>query len=134
MAIDFDKLWAHALAEWPAAGFLLHGSQHWRRVERNGLLLATETGADEIVIRLFALFHDSCRTNEGIDDGHGVRGAELAKRLRGSLYELDGARFALLSEACICHTEAQQHADPTIATCLDADRLDLGRVGITPVL
>ena len=34
----------------------LHGLEHWKQVEWNGLLLATETDADTTVVRLFALF------------------------------------------------------------------------------
>jgi hypothetical protein len=35
-----------------------HGPSHWRTVEQNGLGLSTCTGADELVVRLFAVFHD----------------------------------------------------------------------------
>ena len=38
----------------------------------------------------------------------------------------------LLAEACRDHTSGPHHGDPTIGTCWDADRLDLGRVGIIP--
>jgi len=48
----------------------LHGLTHWQQVERNGLLLATETGADTTVVRLFALFHDSKRADDGFDMDH----------------------------------------------------------------
>jgi len=34
--------------------------------------------------------------------------------------------------ACEGHTYKGYHDDVTIQTCWDADRLDLGRVGITP--
>lgn len=105
---------------------------HWRRVERNGLLLATRTGADLNVVRLFALFHDCCRINDGWDDGHGARGAEHAASLRGEAFELSDDRFELLRFACTWHTDREHHDDPTIGTCWDADRLDLGRVGIIP--
>ncbi|MFM7373822.1 MAG: hypothetical protein ACKO39_01545, partial [Chthoniobacterales bacterium] len=33
---------------------------------------------------------------------------------------------------CRTHTDGLTEADPTIQACWDADRLDLGRVGITP--
>ena len=45
---------------------------------------------------------------------------------------LDVGQVALLAEACRCHTEGKCSADPTIGTCWDADRLDLGRVGKRP--
>jgi uncharacterized protein len=109
-----------------------HGIVHWARVYENGLRLAEINGADREVVALFALFHDSRRINEYTDDGHGLRGGEFARSLRGSLVHLDGARFALLFEACRLHTEGHTIGDPTLLACWDADRLDLSRVGITP--
>ena len=88
--------------------------------------------ADREVVTLFALFHDSRRINEHRDDGHGLRGAELARSLRGSLVHLDDDRFELLFESCRLHTDGHTAGDPTLQVCWDADRLDLGRVGITP--
>ena len=132
MNIDFPQLWQFITGQFYAPGYSVHGPDHWRRVERNGLLLATRTRADITVVRLFAIFHDSRRENEGWDDGHGARGAEFAESIRGRAYILDDDRFELLRYACVWHTDGEQHHDPTIATCWDADRLDLGRVGITP--
>lgn len=101
-------------------------------MEQNGLLLATKTGADITVVRLFALFHDAQRVNETVDHGHGVRSAKLAVSLRGSLFDISDEAFALLDSACAGHTDGQRTGDPTIGTCWDADRLDLGRVNIIP--
>lgn len=130
---DFDRIWDLVTRQFHAPwGYSVHGPDHWRRVERNGLLLATRTGADVAVVRLFALFHDSRRENDGWDPGHGARGAAFAASLRGGSYELDDERFKLLRDACEWHTDGKFHDDPTIATCWDADRLDLGRVGIVP--
>lgn len=109
-----------------------HGVVHWARVCANGQRLAESTGADPEVVTLFALFHDARRVNDHIDPGHGHRGAELAHTLRGTLLHLDDARFELLYEACRLHTDGLTEGDPTLRTCWDADRLDLGRVGITP--
>ena len=120
------------LAEYtlPWDGF--HGVAHWARVLENGLLLAEETGAHIEVVTLFALLHDARRVNEGTDPEHGQRGADLAAQMRGRLFHLDEAAFALLYRACADHTHEPTHPDITIQTCFDADRLDLGRVGITP--
>jgi uncharacterized protein len=52
--------------------------------------------------------------------------------MRGRLVHLDDARFELLFEACRLHTDGHTEGDPTLQACWDADRLDLGRVGITP--
>jgi len=95
-------------------------------------LLATRTGADVVVVSLFALFHDSRRVNECNDPGHGRRGAVYAASLRGSAFDLTDERFDLLHEACAGHTDEAYHKNATIGTCWDADRLDLGRVGIVP--
>ena len=130
--IRFDHLWEYVIERCPWGEESLHGPDHWRRVEANGLRLAAETDADPTVVRLFALFHDSRRLNEGTDPDHGARGAAWAAKLRGTLYQLDAPRLALLVEACTFHTGGRHHADPTIGTCWDADRLDLGRVGIRP--
>jgi hypothetical protein len=40
--------------------------------------------------------------------------------------------FGRLQLACAGHTNEQMHPDITVQTCWDADRLDLGRVGIMP--
>jgi uncharacterized protein len=109
-----------------------HGVLHWARVRENGRRLAEATGADAEVVALFALFHDSCRVNEARDDDHGRRGGELARSLRGSLVLLDDARFELLFDACRLHTDGHTLGDSTLRACWDADRLDLGRVGIRP--
>jgi uncharacterized protein len=109
-----------------------HGLPHWARVLENGLRLARETGADPELVALFAVFHDSCRLTEGWDEGHGRRGAELAASLRGVVFELEPARFDLLYHACELHTDGETEGDVTVLTCWDADRLDLGRVQITP--
>lgn len=108
-----------------------HGPRHWARVLANGLRLAKTTGADTDVVTLFAMFHDSRRENEFDDPQHGLRGATLARDLRGELFELDDARFELLYAACRWHTDSIGLTDLTIHTCWDADRLDLPRVGIT---
>jgi uncharacterized protein len=116
--------------ELPASGE--HGVTHWARVLENGLAIATSNGADTEVIALFALFHDSRRVNEYEDEAHGARGAQFARSLRGRLVHLDDARFELLFEACALHSDGAIDAHPTVQTCWDADRLDLGRVGTKP--
>ena len=114
----------------PVRGY--HGVVHWSRVWENGVRIAESTGADREVVGLFSLFHDSRRVNEGRDEGHGQRGGDFARTLRGTLVHLDDFRFELLSEACRLHTDGHTTGDPTLLACWDADRLDLGRVGIRP--
>jgi uncharacterized protein len=112
----------------------LHGLSHWGRVLENGLHLANSTGADKTVVALFAVFHDACRRNEGVDPGHGGRGADLASRFFSTREpkELTPEQLALLEDACRLHTRGFREADITVQTCWDADRLDLARAGITP--
>ena len=110
----------------------IHGASHWARVAGIGERLALENGARLDVVRLFAFFHDSRRIDDGFDPMHGHRGAELAITLRGTHYEIDQAGLDLLVEACRGHSEGGTTREVTIQTCWDADRLDLGRVGIVP--
>ena len=109
-----------------------HGVAHWARVLENGLRLAEETGSDVEVVRLFAVLHDSRRVSEATDPDHGPRAAEFARSLRGQFFDLPDPEFRLLHRACAGHTHERTHPDVTIRTCWDADRLDLGRVGIMP--
>lgn len=129
---DYSKILQEILRGYalPVHGY--HGVVHWARVLESGLRVAESTGGDAEVVTLFALFHDSRRINEHRDHGHGRRGGEFARSLRGSLVHLDDARFELLYTACDLHTDGHTSGDATLLACWDADRLDLGRVGITP--
>ena len=109
-----------------------HGAAHWARVRNNGLMIAAATGANMAVVELFAFFHDSCRINEYTDHDHGKRGADLALKLQGRMFEASVDEMNLLVEACTGHSDGYTEADITVQTCWDADRLDLGRVGIRP--
>jgi uncharacterized protein len=109
-----------------------HGVAHWARVLENGRRLSPLTDANLTVVELFAVFHDSRRVNEHDDPFHGVRGADFAASLRGRLFEISDDEFTLLYRACAGHTHELTDPDITIQTCWDSDRLDLGRVGITP--
>ncbi len=111
----------------------IHGLPHWGRVFENGRRVARGSGADSRVVDLFALFHDARRKNEYHDAGHGARGAALARELRSDLAPVSDRQLELLCEACEHHTDGVKHPDPTIGACWDSDRLDLWRVGITPV-
>jgi uncharacterized protein len=124
----FDFLFtSHRLGH---SGF--HGMDHWLRVLLNGRLLASETGANLRVVELFALLHDSCRENENDDPQHGHRAAAYARDLRGTWFEVTDAEMDLLTLACELHSDGHTDANITVQTCWDADRLDLGRVGIRP--
>lgn len=131
--IDYDSLWKRVIATpHHRDAYSIHGPDHWLRVERNGCILTAKTGAKIHVVRLFALFHDSKRLHDGRDDGHGSRGAEFAVKLRGEFFDIPDEDFELLVYACQTHTEGEHHDDPTIGTCWDSDRLDIGRAGFAP--
>jgi len=112
----------------------VHGLSHWARVREFGLVLAEKTGADPVVVELFAVFHDSQRYNDWRDPDHGPRGADLARELHGEFFEVESAQLDLLCRACEGHThgtwKVEEHV--TVFTCWDADRLDLLRVGNRP--
>lgn len=114
----------------PLAG--IHGIAHWERVHENGVYLAGHSGADVLVVRLFAYLHDCCRESDGSDHEHGLRAAEYARTLRPALLRISDGQFELLYHACEFHERGRVSDDPTIGTCWDSDRLDLGRVSIRP--
>lgn len=110
----------------------VHGMEHWKRVERNGLLLATED-VNVNVVRLFAYLHDHKRLSDGWDLEHGPRAAENMDNLRRTLLEgLTDEEFGMLRRACMEHTMTERTGVPTIDACFDADRMDLPRVGYMP--
>ena len=55
-----------------------------------------------------------------------------AEQIAGDLIDVTQAELDLLMEACRDHSDGHLVADVTVMTCWDADRLDLGRVGIRP--
>ena len=110
----------------------IHGILHWQRVRENGLRLAEFTQANKQVVELFAYLHDARRLNEGYDRQHGKRAAKYATSLSGSIINLPTSDLDRLVYACRYHSDGLTEADVTTQTCWDADRLDLGRVGIKP--
>lgn len=110
----------------------IHGEAHWQRVYENGLRLSERTGADVEIVELFAYLHDSKRLDDGWDSDHGKRAAELVRALQGSLLVLPDEKLEMLAYACAYHSAGLVQADATVQTCWDADRLDLGRIGIEP--
>jgi len=110
----------------------IHGPSHWQRVDAFGLDIAKISGADLTVVRLFALLHDSCRKDDGADLDHGPRAAKMLDRIVPTVFAIDPGRLDLLKEAIRLHTSGLTTNEPTIGTCWDSDRLDIGRVGMTP--
>ena len=110
----------------------IHGALHWTRVRENGLRLAKITGANTRVVELFAFLHDSKRIADGYDPEHGFRAAEFAFALAGAAFDIENDELELLMSACQGHSDGFIDGHITVLTCWDADRLDLGRVGIKP--
>ena len=80
----------------------IHGISHWARVLDNGLKVAKHSGANEKIVCLFAVFHDSQRISDGYDPLHGKRGGELARTFRGKYFELSDEDFHSLLESSSC--------------------------------
>ncbi|MDC0362805.1 hypothetical protein OAN12_07185 [Halioglobus sp.] len=110
----------------------IHGAGHWARVRHNGLMLAAHTGANPRVVEYFAFLHDLGRENDNRDPEHGSRAATIAENIAGDLINVSASELTLLMDACVGHSQGHLVADVTVMTCWDADRLDLGRVGIRP--
>ncbi len=130
----FFELAAEVESRAPLADSLDHGLNHWTLVAWTGAeLLVTMPDADDFVVLLFALFHDSQRETDYVDPDHGARGAALATELVPAyLPDLEPSRLEKLTEACVLHTAAGPSDDPTMGPCWDSDRLNLWRVDIQP--
>tara|TARA_B100000749_G_scaffold279467_1_gene272292 strand:+ start:3328 stop:3921 length:594 start_codon:yes stop_codon:yes gene_type:complete len=110
-----------------------HAMLHWGRVIENGFWLAEKNGANKNVIIAFGIFHDCRRENEFDDPEHGPRGGEFLHSFADKINMTKG-ELSKAVEACKGHTHILHTDDIDIATCWDADRLDLMRVGIFPEL
>lgn len=71
------------------------------------------------------------RENDNKDPEHGSRAAEFILKNR-TIIRLNEKQFETLIFACKHHTQGRETNNPTIATCWDADRLDMIRIGIEP--
>ena len=101
-------------------------------LRENGLRIAKHTGANKLIVELFAFLHDCCREDERSDPGHGERAAQFAESLRGTLLRLDDQDSRSCTKPSATTSWGGQKEDVTVVTCWDADRLDLGRVRIRP--
>ena len=115
----------------------VHGIYHWQRVYKNTQILSTYYKINSPVFELFALFHDSKRENEYSDIHHGVRASEFVEKLikekKIILDENDKNRLLYaISNHTITDEENSLFNDLIVKICFDADRLDLGRVGVEP--
>ena len=110
----------------------IHGASHWARVLHHGKNIGQWRQADLLVVELFGFLHDSCRWSDGKYQLHGERAAEFAHDIHGDYFQLSDLQLDYLCYALRHHSGGEVSTNATIQTCWDADRLDLGRVGIVP--
>lgn len=113
-----------------------HGVRHWARVRSNGRTIARYVpGIDLAVLDWFAVLHDAWRQDEGEDPHHGFRAMAYVRKIHeGDQLGLTTPQFCQLLKALEYHNVqwVKRPTDITVLACWNADRLDLGRVGITP--
>jgi uncharacterized protein len=127
-----QRLQAYTLRIFRCGPYSVHGPSHWKNVDHSAQLICREVPGDLLVVRYFAFLHDACRCDDGADLDHGPRSADGLPNLPPELAVLTPAQMAVLEHAIRHHTDGDTSDDPTIGTCWDSDRLDLGRVGIIP--
>ena len=133
MKLNVKRLRSFTAERWPESMGKTHGVNHWDRVARFGEMLFQE-GADMDVIQALAYLHDSQRNNDGEDYEHGPRASKFIDTIRVSqLSALNDEQIDKLKRACELHTIEDRTGDITIDICFDSDRMDLLRVGITPL-
>lgn len=134
----------------------IHGVAHWIAVMNNATNIFNELSAEfggwkaqqlrytHGIALLFGLFHDCMRENEDSDRGHGERAAMVIDdEYFTELIDCGFTPSALLAviKACAYHDYVMDIFDwPTgisdkmmnlyMGVCLDADRLELPRVGV----
>jgi uncharacterized protein len=134
MINDYDRTGLIALikSEFKLNWQGIHGASHWARVLHHGKNIGRLRGADLLVVELFGFLHDSCRWDDGRDPLHGQRAAEFANDIHRHYFDLQPLQLDYLCYALRHHSGGEVSTSVTIQTCWDADRLDLGRVGIFP--
>ena len=132
MNIHIQRLREYAIKHSRMGYYSIHGISHWDRVAKNADSLRT-SDMDLLVVKAFAYIHDVERVNENDDPQHGPRAAMLVDEIRNTeLAFLNDQEIQQLKDACRLHTSTWRTEDATVNACFDADRLELGRVGITP--
>lgn len=127
-----DGLREYSRQQTPIWQLRIYGFEHFDRVAENGKQLHIP-GANPNVIIAFAYLHDIARSDSNSDPGHGERAAQIIDEIRRThLVDFSDIEIRLLKDACRLHETAERTGDKTIDICLDADRLDLPRLGIIP--
>ena len=130
--ISYKRLYKKILSDATVNLRGIHGPSHWAHVIRNGIYISEKEHLSPVVMKCFALLHDSQRLNDNEDPYHGQRAADYAISIRETYLDITDIDFERLVLACTHHTKSIETSDIFVHACWDADRLDLGRVGITP--
>ncbi len=115
----------------------IHGFSHWEKVNSFGNKIADKNGADKTVIYFFSVLHDYFRFNQDEDPGHGKRAVSSCDLFSEYLNkeQVKILKFAVknhnLSPEEMSKINNPLSKNITVHTCLDADRLDLPRVGMS---
>ena len=130
--IYIETLREYAMEHTKLGIYSIHGIGHWDRVADKAESLMNKD-VDMLVVKAFAYIHDVEREDEDEDPYHGARAAWLVDKIRSTVLRfLNDKQIEQLKKACKLHTSKWKTEDATVNACFDADRLDLGRVGITP--
>lgn len=106
----------------------VHGQSHWDRVKSMSLAICRQQLIDPTIACLFSHIHDSHRSHDGFDLEHGANAARFVLSCRQDLLHfLTDSEVAKLAHACEQHSEGLTSQDEHVASCWDADRLDLAR-------
>ena len=124
----------------------VHGFAHWRAIYRNGIKLFPEI--DKTLLFYFSVFHDFFRNNDFSDKAHGKRALVALPLIKENLKMKGKDKSKIQEQLDILAFTFEHHDDnpeeynaienplkdnTTVRILIDADRLDLGRVGITPL-
>ena len=130
---EFRNVLLFVLQERSFPDSVCHGLKHWNNVYLNARFLAEKEGVNPLIPSLFAICHDFQRLSDGADLQHGPRAATRIKAEGGGIFSfLSEEELGDLVYACQTHTGGRKAPKQRIALCWDADRLDIGRVGIVP--
>lgn len=132
LRVNPDRLRDYCEQNTPIWQLDVYSIKHCDRVADNGKRLFVP-GANPNVIIAFAYLHDIARSDSNSDPGHGERATQIIDEIRRThLADFSDIEIRLLKDACRLHETAERTGNKTIDICLDADRLDLPRLGIIP--
>lgn len=128
--MTWPELIREVVAQAPLSDSPIHGEKHWMSVAKTAFLISDLTGyADKASLLGFALFHDSRRFYDQADPDHGLRAGVYAEQHEGLLQVMGHDKRNDIAEACSSHNWPDTSQDTFTGICLDADRINLIRLG-----